>query len=149
MDYRGAGDEANTPLAKHLWYVPYWGPSKAPRFRPPRQTLVLLARRRWFALPLPRGFCSSPKGRRGFRPAQGVSWGTLPPNPGQRLEEGAPQPQLWGSLNGYSWWLRARGGIYGMLLLRRPLVGGFRGTLGGIWESVSRSTPRRQDLGGG
>lgn len=29
----GAGAGAGVPLAKHLWYVPNQGPSKAPRFR--------------------------------------------------------------------------------------------------------------------
>ena len=41
------------------------------------QTLTLLWPR-WFALPLPRGFSSSPAGRRGFLPAQGLSWIMVP-----------------------------------------------------------------------
>lgn len=37
----GTGAEAGAPLAKHLWYVPNWGPFKAPRFRAPRKLWLL------------------------------------------------------------------------------------------------------------
>lgn len=52
-----------------------------PRASELAQTLVLFARRRWFALPLPCGFGLSPEGRRSFRPALGVSGSKLPSSP--------------------------------------------------------------------
>lgn len=38
----GAGVGAGAPLAKHLWYIPNRGPSKAPRFRAPRKLWLFL-----------------------------------------------------------------------------------------------------------